>query len=261
MGGILAERKDPGLNTTPPSSRPHVLYVIPRTDLDSLNPGKMAAQACHAQRHADTVLGAAAGSDMVRDGGTEENRTAYAEWCAETAQGFGTTIVLAGGSGDALHALVKEARGLGLAAGVVHDPTYPIRDGQFTHAIPLDTVVWVFAPSPGLPLCHRAVRAERAELVEVQQHRRMRLGGFQQIAEAPHHVWANCLELERPGERHDINLVRRDREVIGPEVHQPLGERRGGGQRGDDPRVDGVVIVAAQYAAGVAPHEQCGLVG
>ncbi len=133
--------------------RPHVFYVIPRTDLASLNPGKMAAQACHAQRHADAVLGSAAGADTLKDGGTEENRAAYAEWCLETTQGFGTTIVLAGGSGQALHALVREARDMGLAAGVVHDPTYPIRDGECTHAIPLDTVAWVFAPSPGLPPC------------------------------------------------------------------------------------------------------------
>jgi hypothetical protein len=32
-------------------------------------------------------------------------------------------------------------------AGVVHDPTYPIVDGDVVHHIPLDTCAYVFVPN------------------------------------------------------------------------------------------------------------------
>lgn len=137
-----------------PPVRPHVLYLVPRTDLQSMNAGKMAAQACHGQRYADSILGCPQGTALARSHGwSDSNHAAYQDWCRETPQGFGTTIVLAGGTCENLHAVVSEARALGLAAGVVHDPSYPVQDGSVFHHIPLDTVAWVFVPSPGIASC------------------------------------------------------------------------------------------------------------
>jgi hypothetical protein len=73
-----------------------------------------------------------------------------------------------------------------------------------------------------------AARADRLRLVQVQQHRRMANGGEQQVFEAAQHVRADGIGLEATGQTDHQQLVDRDREVVGPEVHQPLHEGRGG---------------------------------
>lgn len=116
-----------------------ILYIIMRTDLDSLNPGKMAAQACHAANWAVSLC-------SVR------NEQLYYEWKTETIQNFGTTIVLNGGLMENIQSILDEIEVENFLientadkaiCGVVHDPTYPISDGNTTHLIPLDTCAFV----------------------------------------------------------------------------------------------------------------------
>jgi hypothetical protein len=111
-----------------------VLYILMRTDLASLNPGKAMAQA----NHAFGALKAAIRSDHVR-------QRDYLAWQETTAQDFGTVIVLGGNEGGIQGALDRIVRHRSLVvSGWVHDPTYPIRDGELTHLIPLNTCAFVF---------------------------------------------------------------------------------------------------------------------
>jgi len=41
---------------------------------------------------------------------------------------------------------VNIMKSLGYVAGVVHDPTYPLVDGEVVHHIPLDTCAYIFVP-------------------------------------------------------------------------------------------------------------------
>ncbi len=111
-----------------------VLYILMRTDLDSLNPGKAMAQANHA-------FGAL--KNRVRK--TLTRQKDYLRWEKQTVQDFGTVIVLGGngrGIDEALHR-VKQFK-LPVVSGWVRDPTYPVRDGGVTHFIPLLTCAFVF---------------------------------------------------------------------------------------------------------------------
>lgn len=111
-----------------------VLYVLMRTDLASLNPGKAMAQSCHAYG----ALKNAVRSNMVL-------QPTYLEWMNQTAQEFGTTIVLGGDQGEIEHVLMMAAHTpANLIATWVHDPTYPIRDGACIHQIPINACAIVF---------------------------------------------------------------------------------------------------------------------
>lgn len=111
-----------------------VQYILMRTDLDSLNPGKMAAQACHAAN-----LSVKRMSDFF----PEE----LSRW--EEDRNFGTTIVL-----DAIdeRTIIETVTALEcmpimnglLVTGLLKDPTYPIRDGKVVHYVPLITCGWAF---------------------------------------------------------------------------------------------------------------------
>ncbi len=111
-----------------------VLYILMRTDLDSLNPGKAMAQANHA-------FGAL--KNHVRRNLNRQKD--YVDWQFQTAQDFGTVIVL-GGDGRGIDEALHRAKRLNLpvVAGWVHDPTYPVSDGGVTHLIPLLTCAYVF---------------------------------------------------------------------------------------------------------------------
>lgn len=107
-----------------------VLYILMRTDMDSMNPGKGMAQAAHAA------------NAFVADMQSQKTRM-FEEWQAQTSQGFGTTIVLS--VDQQMYSIVDCAQLFNLVAGIVHDPSYPLRDGDFVHSIPLDTCAYVFA--------------------------------------------------------------------------------------------------------------------
>ena len=110
-----------------------VLYILMRTDLDSLNPGKAMAQANH-------VYGALKSSIRSK----LHRQTAYIAWMNQTLQEFGTTIVLGGTKAEIDFALRLCNTDRNLVHGWVHDPTYPIQDGDVTHLIPLDTCAFIF---------------------------------------------------------------------------------------------------------------------
>lgn len=113
-----------------------ILYIFMRDDLDSLNPGKACAQAAHAANHAGVVLSARSKDDH----GMAEF---FNKWQWSTSQGFGTTIVF-----SAPIAVIEDvdqtASSMNLLHSIIHDPTYPLRDGAVTHLIPLNTCSWVF---------------------------------------------------------------------------------------------------------------------
>ncbi len=105
-----------------------ILYILMRTDLDSMNPGKAMAQASHASNQFVATL-------------PKDAHDIYDEWLQ--CNGFGTVLVL-GVNEAQMRTSVAVANALDLVSDVVHDPTYPLRDGDSTHLIPLDTCAFVF---------------------------------------------------------------------------------------------------------------------
>lgn len=106
---------------------PVILYLLMRTDLQSMNPGKACAQAHHA---AAMMLGSAE-DEVVQ------------EWRMQAGL-FGTVLTF-GVDEKALYISVRTAHTLNLRAGLVLDPSYPVRDGQFTHKLALMTCGYVLA--------------------------------------------------------------------------------------------------------------------
>lgn len=129
-----------------------ILYVLMRTDLDSLNSGKAMAQSVHVGNAIEThfedeMHKARLNNELDYGNPTAKTRLhdSYWEWKRQTSQGFGTTIVL-GGSMSRIKTDIECLQKLGFLAAVVHNPTYPLLDGKVTHLIPLDTCAYVFAP-------------------------------------------------------------------------------------------------------------------
>jgi len=121
-----------------------VLYILMRNDLASMNAGKGMAQASHASnafwKHInDTYFDLLEDDDTV---GLEIERLANI-WQMDTNQGFGTVLVL-GVNEVQMRTAVDIAEKLDYVAGVVHDPTYPLVDGDFCHFLPLDTCAYIF---------------------------------------------------------------------------------------------------------------------
>lgn len=111
-----------------------VLYILVRSGLASMNPGKAAAQAGHGVsqfRHEAIKFGSPNLDSMLR------------AWEDETSGGFGTCLVLSA-TYEQLKEVVVNARLQGLHAGIVNDPTYPLLDGDTLHLIPLDTCAYLF---------------------------------------------------------------------------------------------------------------------
>lgn len=110
-----------------------IFYILMRTDLESLNPGKAMAQASHAY---------GALKAMIRTKLFRQN--AYVEWMDQTPQEFGTTIVL-GGTKEEIDAAMRLCdTDRNLIHGWVHDPSYPLIDGAIVHSIPLSTCAFIF---------------------------------------------------------------------------------------------------------------------
>lgn len=121
-----------------------VLYILMRNDLESMNPGKAMAQASHASNafwmHAVQYIN---GSVKVETEVGEAIADLASAWQQETAQGFGTVLVLEVNE-TRMRTAATVAESLGFVSGVVHDPTYPLPDGDTCHFIPLDTCAYVF---------------------------------------------------------------------------------------------------------------------
>jgi peptidyl-tRNA hydrolase len=108
-----------------------VLYILMRTDLASMNPGKAVAQGAHAA------------NQFVYELQLREKEDVYYEWEKSTEKGFGTTICLSVDEAM-MNKIVEFAVEAGYIAGIVHDPTYPLVDGKVVHQLPLDTCGYVF---------------------------------------------------------------------------------------------------------------------
>jgi len=122
-----------------------------RTDLDSMNPGKAMAQAHHAG-----MAFAAIGSTVQNLDPSSASRSdlvfakEYRKYIETTEQGFGTVITL-GVDEATMNQVVDRANEFvenGVRSGIIHDPTYPLIDGDVVHLLPVDTCGWVFCPNP-----------------------------------------------------------------------------------------------------------------
>ena len=112
-----------------------ILYILMRTDMASLTPGKACAQAAHAANlfveRARLITG-------------DYDFEMWKVW--KGSQGFGTTIVLAVRDEQELRAISKKADEIACRTWLVLDPTYPLQDGNCKHEIPVVTCGYVFGP-------------------------------------------------------------------------------------------------------------------
>lgn len=127
------------------------LYILMRSDLDSLNPGKMVAQGAHAANQFAFEMQKLADVMNEREHNSLERRNIrlFNQWETSTPQGFGVTICL-DVTGVQLPLVVAAAKAMNMPAGVTHDPSYPLRDGAVTHLLPLDTCGYVFGEKDNL---------------------------------------------------------------------------------------------------------------
>jgi hypothetical protein len=125
-----------------PDPKVPYLYILMRSDLDSLNPGKMVAQGAHAANQFTHEM-----DNLVAMSGKDNHL--YNQWKTSTPDGFGVTICL-DVTGYQLPLVVNLAKQAGIAAGVTHDPSYPLLDGKVLHSLPLDTCGYVFGDKSDL---------------------------------------------------------------------------------------------------------------
>jgi hypothetical protein len=126
-----------------------VLYILMRNDMNSLNAGKAMAQASHASNaFVDHMrIFTEAYNEVPAHLGIEtESVVGFESWKNATPQAFGTVLVLAAKMPE-IKTAVDIFIAMGYVAGVIHDPTYPIVDGEVVHYIPLDTCAYVFVPN------------------------------------------------------------------------------------------------------------------
>ena len=116
-----------------------ILYILMRTDMTSLNAGKAMAQASHATNAFIQEV------ERVDD---VEIKELVEIWSTQTWQGFGTVLVLGCNETEMNEAVDYSRRDSermrSFLEGVVHDPTYPVRDGEMTHYVPVDTCAFIF---------------------------------------------------------------------------------------------------------------------
>lgn len=124
-----------------------VLYLLMRNDLDSMNSGKAIAQGSHASNAFVFAYHEwmATASTNQTDKQTSTLHQAFNRWQNETVQGFGTVLVLEGSMTDIIDTF-DDAVTAGYMADIIHDPTYPIVDGNVVHHIPLNTCAYMFVP-------------------------------------------------------------------------------------------------------------------
>jgi peptidyl-tRNA hydrolase len=113
------------------------LYILMRTDMASMNPGKAVAQGAHAANMFGELMARRRESPAKGDHTIKQ----FAQW--QDNRMFGTTITLSVNL-EQLMAKVEQAITAGFVSGVCYDPTYPLRDGDYTHLIPVNTCGYVF---------------------------------------------------------------------------------------------------------------------
>ena len=123
------------------------LYVLMRTDMDSLKDGKSDAHSGHAASAFANFY------YVVNQTSPNPHRDTEGmdAWHQCTTQGFGTKLSMAVDE-FAMRKTVENAQKLGFQAEVVHDPEYPLLDGNTLHLIPCDTCAYVFVPDKDDPI-------------------------------------------------------------------------------------------------------------
>lgn len=111
----------------PKVAEEHTLYILMRTDLASMNPGKAMAQAAHAGQH-------------FQESADKKTLDEFND-----TRGFGRTIVLELNDGYNIEQMVHEL-GKQYHADFILDPTYPLQDGRASLAVPVITCAYVFVP-------------------------------------------------------------------------------------------------------------------
>ncbi len=102
------------------------------------------------------------------------------------------------------------------------------------------------------------VRAHADRVVQIDEHRRVTRRGEHHILEAPEHVPSDHLALVETGERGNRGLGRHGHaQVVGPERHQALGERRRGYHAG----TKGGGAFLPGYASNPLPGLTCRVLG
>ena len=117
-----------------------VLYILMRTDLDSMNPGKAMAQASHASN-------AFVHNVKTKVEQSSKPNELYEKWAGPSfggaiSQGFGTVLVI-GVTGKELRDTVDQSKGIVNTSGLVTDPSYPyIVKNEYADLIPesIDTM-------------------------------------------------------------------------------------------------------------------------
>ena len=113
-----------------------VLYILMRTDLASMNPGKAIAQGAHASNQF-----------MYEAIGTKNPvvKRLYKDWLEQGGK-FGTTIVLDCESDYKIRILLDSLKenASDYISGIVLDSTYPVLDGKTMHHIPVYTCGYIF---------------------------------------------------------------------------------------------------------------------
>lgn len=115
---------------------PLILYVLMRTDVPDFQPGKAMAQS----NHAGTLF--ARNCSLLDPIRHRSNLVHVHDWFDEGG-GFGTCVVLEV-TRRQMFEKMRQANLGGLLHGVVHDPSYPIRDGDTIQHLPVDTCAYVF---------------------------------------------------------------------------------------------------------------------
>jgi len=136
---------------------PNYLYILVRTDMESLGRGKSVAQGAHAAN--------AFTWDYITMPAIEQGTVdpAVIEWCNEAkdatgrVRGFGTTIAL-GATLKQIEDAVTIAQALEFKASLVADPEYPLLDGRTLHLLPhVVTTAYVFGDKAKLEIVLRAL--------------------------------------------------------------------------------------------------------
>ena len=108
------------------------LYIIMRTDIQDMNPGKAIAQACHAQADFDVAIAA------TKDGNTPELVLEWNAWKGDNS--FGRTIVL-----TAELNVIKDIIANTEMSGTTVDSTYPWKNWDGEHFVSkAATCGWLF---------------------------------------------------------------------------------------------------------------------
>lgn len=118
----------------------HKFYYIPRTDMDSMTPGRMIAQATHAAQNFSEYMKIVIDRPTVFEN-SEILVDGYSDWKYETNFNYGTTIVL---KPNTIYNQINEFNDMEqffldkrkeLACYKVIDPEYFVSDGYTTHII------------------------------------------------------------------------------------------------------------------------------